>query len=172
MSTPPSTDFSAYLRPTVVRSLWRYLPSATAIAFSLLLLTQFDSVRGIEAVYGLTVAGILLGVGVWDLAARVLGDLKARAAEKGAVEQGVPVLSDPQHAPMRALMIAALLVVCALLLPLIGYFAVVPILIVPTMLVAGIRSARRIVLVSGATWVSAYVIFDLVLGVPLPSGGW
>lgn len=171
MSASPPVEFSDHLRPSAIRSVWPYLPSAAAIAIALVLLLQSDSVRGIEAVYGLSIAGILLAVGLWDLAVRVREALVVRTARGGSLEQ-VPATGAAQHAPLRVLLVAAVLVVCAVLLPLIGYFAMVPILLVPTMLIAGIRSTRRIALVTGGVWLSVYIIFGLVLGVPLPSGEW
>ncbi|MEV0618465.1 tripartite tricarboxylate transporter TctB family protein [Nonomuraea sp. NPDC050404] len=106
--------------------------------------------------------GVLLALtGLW-LALRSLRDLRA----------AVPGQPLREHAALRVAALAAVLVAFALLLPVVGYVLGSAALFVATALLLGGPHGWRLYAVGWSLAAIAFVVFDRLIGLTLPTGPW
>lgn len=72
----------------------------------------------------------------------------------------------------RPLAVILLLIAVVALVETVGFFAAVPLLAFGALLITGVRRPLPLLLAGAGIWASAYLVFGVLLGIPLPTGAW
>ncbi|MBR8741801.1 tripartite tricarboxylate transporter TctB family protein [Nocardiopsis sp. MG754419] len=169
------------------RLAWRALPALLPLTLGAVFLTQVGTLHGPEAVYPAVLAAVLFAVSGYNLVRELF---RRPAVPVAATPSTSPSTTDPSAGTTddtgddasaeepdrltagRPLAVIALLVVTLSLITPLGFFTVIPVLVIGALAITGVRRPLPLVVGGLCIWASAYVVFGLLLDVPLPSGMW
>ena len=168
------------------RLAWRVLPTLLPLSLGAVFWAQVGTLHGPEAVYPAALAMVLVAVSGYNLV-RELSAHRSRVRAAVGVEALAPRTERPvSEAPAaeedepevdrltvgRPVAVIALLLLTLTLITPLGFFAALPVLLVGVLAVTGVRRPLPLAIAVAGVWLGAYVVFDLILGVPLPTGIW
>ncbi|HJE57275.1 MAG TPA: tripartite tricarboxylate transporter TctB family protein [Nocardiopsis listeri] len=168
------------------RLAWRVLPTLLPLSLGAVFWAQVGTLHGPEAVYPAALAMVLVAVSGYNLVRELIAH-RSRVRTAVGVEASTPRTERPvSEAPAaeedepevdrltvgRPVAVIALLLLTLTLITPLGFFAALPVLLVGVLAVTGVRRPLPLAIAVAGVWLGAYVVFDLILGVPLPTGIW
>lgn len=154
---------------------WRLLPTLFCLTAGAVMLFEAGSLHGPEASYPAALAVVLMVIATYTLARELpirrngasihlLSSKQSGERDAGTVQERLTI--------GRPVGVAALLILIFALIPPLGFFTIIPILILGALFVTGVRQPVRLIVGGICIWAACYAIFGLLLNMPLPSGNW
>jgi hypothetical protein len=157
---------------------WRLSVPLLVLVIAVAMLIGSDSINGRDAFYPRVLAAAVTAFALYAVVRDVRGILaESHATEPAPTEDVVPESGVEGRggvgvAAVRVVAFCAVAVVSVWLLDWVGYYLASAVLLAGGVVVLGVRSPVKVVAYTAALIAVAYLLFSLVLGVPLPRPLW
>ena len=167
--------------------VWRLSVPLLVLVIAVAMLIGSGSINGRDAFYPRVLAAVVTAFALYAVVRDVRGILVERHATTGSTtvsptgpapadgvdpDSGVEGRGGVGVAAVRVMAFCAVAAVSVWLLDWVGYYLASAVLLAGGVLVLGVRSPVKVVAYTAALIAVAYLLFGLVLGVPLPRPLW
>jgi len=156
---------------------WRLSVPLLVLVIAVAMLIGSGGINGRDAFYPRVLAAVVMAFALYAIVRDVRGILAERQETTGSAtgvdsDAGVEGRGGVGVAAVRVVAFCAVAAVSVWLLDWVGYYLASAVLLAGGVLVLGVRSPVKVVAYAAALLAVAYLLFSLVLGVPLPRPLW